>query len=194
MRRSEVLSLQWDQFDPIAKEIRLTPAQCKNKSGRVIPLLGDLAERIPAAFANRDGCPYICSHWNKPITDFNHAWEKATKKAGLEGLLFHDLRRSAVRNMVRSGISEVVARSITGHKSRAIFDRYNIVDSKKDFEDAKAKMSVYLDKHSVGHNPDTDNSINKKSTSDAKLYSSDSVGYEPPKLIDFKSSVASLDT
>jgi integrase len=191
MRKGEVLSLQWDQFDPSTNEIRLTPEQCKNKSGRTVPLLGDLAEMIPAAFSKRDGCPYICSHWGRPITDFNHAWETATKEVGLQGLLYHDLRRSAVRNMVRSGIPEVVARAITGHKTRAIFDPYNIVDFKSDFEDAKHKMGVYLNgKHNSQHS----NSINQQSTSDVTLYSSNSEGYELPKLIDFKSSVASLDT
>jgi Phage integrase family len=75
------------------------------------------------------------------VADFRGTWDVITAAAGCSGLLFHDLRRSAVRNMVRAGIPETVCMNISGHRTRDIFDRYDI-SSERDLVDAAKKFSL----------------------------------------------------
>jgi integrase len=74
---------------------------------------------------------------------FRKAWGNACKKAGVSGSLFHDLRRTAVRNMIRAGIDQTVAMAISGHRTDAIFKRYNIT-SDEDLREAQSKLEGYV--------------------------------------------------
>ena len=76
--------------------------------------------------------------------DYRDAWDRAVQLAGLEGLLFHDLRRSAVRNMLDAGMDESKVMRIVGHKTRAMIDRYRIV-SVKDVAEAGDQIGRYLE-------------------------------------------------
>ena len=75
----------------------------------------------------------------KPFKSFKTAWKRACLKAGIPWAIPHDFRRTAVRNLVRAGISERVAMQMTGHKTRSVFDRYHVV-SEGDLREAKKKL------------------------------------------------------
>ena len=84
--------------------------------------------------------PWVCHRQGKPVGDFRKAWATACKGAGVAGRLRHDFRRTAVRNMVNAGVPERVALTITGHKTRAVFDRYHIV-SPGDLQEAARRIA-----------------------------------------------------
>lgn len=143
-RVSEMKALEWRDIDVAGKVIRLRPELSKNKRGRVLPLSGELADVIErASDARRLDCPFVFHVAGRPLVDFRGSWSAACKAAGLRGLLIHDLRRTAVRNMVRAGIPERIAMELSGHKTRAVFDRYDIVNE-ADLMDAVARRDDYL--------------------------------------------------
>ncbi len=86
----------------------------------------------------------------RPIGSFRKTWIAACKAAGCPGRIPHDFRRTAVRNLVRTGIPERVAMQLTGHKTRSVFERYNIVSS-GDLRDAARKLDEARG-HNTGHN------------------------------------------
>jgi len=148
-RKSEILSLQWPLVDFRAGFIRLNPGTTKNDEGRVFPLTKELRSVLEAQKARTDSlkklgiiCPWIFHRKGKQIKSFRGSWDTACKKAGLPGKIPHDFRRTAVRNLVRAGVPERVAMQMTGHKTRAVFERYNIV-SEGDFRDAAFKLNQF---------------------------------------------------
>jgi len=146
-RKGELLEIEWPQMDLGVRRIRLEPGTTKNKEGRTLPIFGEMYEWLKMERDIRDAqfpqCQRVFHRNGKPIRDFRKAWVEACKRAELDGLMFHDLRRTAVRNMVRAGIPEKIAMQISGHKTRSVFDRYNIV-SDRDLDLATDRMERYL--------------------------------------------------
>lgn len=143
---SEVLPLQWRQVDFDAGEIRLDPGTTKNDEGRVFPLTSALRLLVEGQRDLRDAvrergqiCPWVFQRRGERVMSFRKSWEEACRLAGCPGRLLHDLRRTAVRNLVRAGIPERVAMQMTGHKTRSVFERYNIV-SEGDLRAAARKL------------------------------------------------------
>lgn len=159
-RTGEVRRLEWRDVDLAGRVIRLRPELSKNKTGRVLPLSGDLLAVVTrAAERRRLDCPHVFHLQGKPIGLFRKSWTRACIAVGLgalvmvetpagprrtyQGLTPHDLRRSAVRNMVRAGIPERVCMAISGHKTRSVFDRYDIV-SEADLCAAADRLQAHL--------------------------------------------------
>jgi integrase len=94
-----------------------------------------LGTALPWVLLNLDG--------TKKITQYQGPWRSACRRAGIPGKIFHDFRRTACRNMVRAGVPERVAMMRSGHKTRKIFERYNIV-SDTDLKFAATKLEAYL--------------------------------------------------
>jgi len=155
---------------------RLRPEHSKNGRSRTVAIEGDLGaiiERRAHAriIPGRDGEPeriaeLVFHRASRPIRDFRGAWATACIEAGLYRVdgtnpdgserrvptrLFHDLRRSGVRNMVHAGVRERVAMEISGHKTRAVFDRYNIT-SEDDLRSAMKLTTAYVNAQPIQSN------------------------------------------
>lgn len=148
-RVSEITSLTWKQVDIDNGIVRLESGTTKNKEGRTVYLDDELLtifkqqwdcrtqhkKLLPYVFVNETG--------TDRIRDFRGSWKRACNETGIGKRLFHDFRRTAVRNMVRAGIPERVAMMVSGHKTRSVFERYNIVND-TDLKLASQKQETYL--------------------------------------------------
>ena len=153
-RLSEITGLTWDKVDFNQRVVRLDPGETKNNEARTVSMDDEVLEILqrqkelrgksgivlPNVFLNADG--------TDQVKRFDKSWKTACKTTEIGKRLFHDFRRSAVRNMVRAGVPERVAMMISGHKTRSVFERYNIV-SEEDIKLAAQKQAVYLQSQTV---------------------------------------------
>ena len=148
-RVSEIKDLQWGQVDLVQAIVTLNPGETKNSEARTMYMDDELLaviERqrqmqkqrgmlLPYVFTNAAGTDQLKS--------FTTEWNRACAEADIGERRFHDFRRTACRNMVRAGIPERVVMQISGHKTRSVFDRYNIV-SDGDLRIAAKRQEEYL--------------------------------------------------
>ena len=148
-RRSEISKLTWGRVDLEKGIVRLEAGETKNNEGRNYHLDEELKEIFKKQWEDRKRNEklflyvFLNNKGDDRVKQFNKAWNKACKEAKLGKRLFHDFRRTAIRNMVRAGVSERVAMMISGHKTRTIFDRYNIVND-EDLRLATQRQETYL--------------------------------------------------
>jgi integrase len=146
---SEVLALEWRQIDFAGGEVRLDPGKTKNGEGRSFPMTRELGELLDQQRVITEKlqrrlkvvCARVFHRAGRPIKSFRKAFRAACKEAGCPGRVLHDFRRTAVRNLVRAGIPERVAMQMTGHKTRSVFERYNIV-SAGDLREAAKRLDA----------------------------------------------------
>ncbi len=106
------------QIDLLDRTIRLEPGTTKNKQGRAVKMTEEIYLWVSQGVRGKgpDDFVFTCKDGQR-IKDFRGLWEKVTAATSVPGLLVHDLRQSAVRNMIRRGIPEVVAMRISGPRS-----------------------------------------------------------------------------
>ena len=143
-RKNEILGLTWEEIDMAGGVIRLSPARSKTLVGRMLPISQPIAEALARRRARRDpDSPLVFHRDGIPVRRWRTAWRTTCQAAGVPTRFLHDCRRTAARNLIRANVPERVAMLLTGHKSRAIFDRYNIIHE-QELLDAGDQLVAYL--------------------------------------------------
>jgi len=167
-RLGEILPMRVSQVDLADRTVRLEPGTTKNGHGRIVTMTQEVCTLLRACAIGKKPDDHLFTREDgSPVLDFRGAWHGACVRAGLGkfvcrkcekvmteakckcgsrrrkyvGLLFHDLRRTGVRNLRRLGVAESVAMRISGHRTASVFRRYDIVEM-ADLADAAARLDA----------------------------------------------------
>ena len=173
--QSELLPLRWSHIDRKAGTMKLDAGTTKDGKPRTYPFaafpeLADVlrAQREAADLLQLERGVIVPSVFFRvtrnailPIKSYKTAWANATMNAGFPEKLAHDFRRTGVRHLRQSGVPESVAMKLTGHKTRSVFMRYDIVDE-KDLSVGVEKLAAFHalsrvrdNRGTIGHAPVT---------------------------------------
>jgi hypothetical protein len=126
----ELLKMRVKQVDVNANVIRLEPGTTKNRKGLEVTMPRRVRELLIPCIHGKRAEDYLFTRENgKRVKDFRGSWEKVCNEVGLPGLHFHDLRRTAARNMRRGHVAEKIAMEVGGWETTSVFHRYAIVDN-----------------------------------------------------------------
>ena len=133
MRKEEIIGLTWDEIDLQSNFIRLSANRTKGKkNGRSIPihpLIKEMLYSLPRSITTNRVFLYLDKQGRyRPFKGFSRSWNRVRKLAGLNDVVFHDFRHTAITNMRKAGNPPSVIMKASGHKTMSMFLRYNLVD------------------------------------------------------------------
>ena len=162
-RKEEVAGLTWDRVDLQERTVSLKASQTKNKEARHMYMEEQLLSVMFDEWASKDDdCPFVFHREGRKIKNFRGTWNNGCRKAGIgygykaskkyaaewekkgltAGPIYHDLRRTAVRQMDQAGVSRKTAMLRTGHKTESVYNRYNI-GTDADLKNAAQQLEKY---------------------------------------------------
>ena len=148
MRKGEILGLTWDRVDLKAGFIRLKGIDTKISEARSIPIgreLRQVLQSLPLAVDSQGNrVPYVFTRNGQRIKSIREIFSRVCRDAGLTNVVFHDQRHTATTTLRRAGVDALTAMKITGHKTMAVFKRYNTIDE-DDLTVAQRQVDTYMD-------------------------------------------------
>jgi integrase len=144
MRASEIFRLTWDKVNLVNRTIKLAAEDTKTREPRLV-YINDKALEILTETGRVRGLAHnqVFTYKGRPIKGIRTAFLIACHKAGIEDFRFHDLRHTFNTNMRKAGVDHSVIMKLTGHKTAAMFHRYNTVDT-ADAMEAYRKLDGFL--------------------------------------------------
>lgn len=152
-RRGAVASLEWSDIRD--GNVYLRGMKSKNGKPYFVPILGELVQLVKRREQARSVetpqgivlSNLVFHRASEAILEFRKAWTSACKRAGCPGTIVHDLRRSAARNLIRSGVDKDTVKMVGGWKTDSMLSRYNVV-GEADLRTAMEQLEKYSEAES----------------------------------------------